>query len=209
MYNVGRIIMFINKHYNGSHFSISRFTSNRLHFVKFPESSRKPINCAVRNHCLHDDSWVLPCQRSPNNQKLATNPIGMPTRLATDCFRSSANSQSQCNELSTLICSVCTVVCVQHCAGVLQEMTRGCLTVCWLELPSSCCLSQSLPLSPAISPTAADVYRTSGGVALTNPLSVITTIMCGTVGQRRSSVGLRRMLIGITAQRFTRRRTVL
>ena len=36
--------------FDGSNFSISRFAANCLHFVKCPESSRKPSNCSVRNH---------------------------------------------------------------------------------------------------------------------------------------------------------------
>ena len=68
--------------FDGSHFSISRYASNRLHFVKCPESSRKPNNCSVRNQCFDDDSWVWRGQRSPNKQQLAMKVSGMLTRLA-------------------------------------------------------------------------------------------------------------------------------
>ena len=55
-------------YFDGIHFSISHIASNRLHFVKCPDSSRKPSNCSVRNQCLDDDSWVWRGQRSPNKQ---------------------------------------------------------------------------------------------------------------------------------------------
>ena len=35
---------------------ISSFSPNCLHFVKCPESSRKPSNCSVRNQCIDNDS---------------------------------------------------------------------------------------------------------------------------------------------------------
>ena len=40
----------------GSHFSKSRFASNRLLSVKCADSSRKPNNCSVRNQYIDDDS---------------------------------------------------------------------------------------------------------------------------------------------------------